>query len=117
METNTKNETQVIQLTPEAIEEVKGMIQRKELGNAALRLSVDGGGCSGLSYKLHFDTEITQHDDVFDFDGLSVIVDKKSAVYLSGTTLDFSKALVGGGFKFHNPNAKQSCGCGESFST
>ncbi|MFQ5587959.1 MAG: HesB/IscA family protein [Nitrospiria bacterium] len=117
METNTNSEATVIQLTPEAVQEVKGMIARKQLGNAALRLSVDGGGCSGLSYKLHFDTEITQHDDVFDFDGLSVIVDKKSGVYLNGTTLDFSKALVGGGFKFHNPNAKQSCGCGESFST
>ncbi len=116
METKTKNEADVF-LTPAAVEEVKGMILRKKLGNAALRLSVDGGGCSGLSYNLHFDTEITQNDEVFDFDGLSVIVDKKSGVYLTGTTLDFSTALVGGGFKFQNPNAKQSCGCGESFST
>lgn len=116
METKTNQETTVIHLTPAAVQEVKSIIERKHLGNAALRLSVDGGGCSGLSYKLHFDTEVTQHDDTFDFDGLAVIVDKKSGVYLTGTTLDFSKALVGGGFKFQNPNAKQSCGCGESFS-
>ena len=116
METKTKNEIEIF-LTPAAVEEVRGMIARKKLGNAALRLSVDGGGCSGLSYNLHFDTEITPHDEIFDFDGLSVIVDKKSGVYLSGTTLDFSTALVGGGFKFNNPNGKQSCGCGESFST
>lgn len=110
-------ESPVIDLTPAAIEAVKGMIQRKNLGNAALRLSVEGGGCSGLSYKLTFDTEVTAHDDTFEFDDLCVIVDKKSGVYLDGTTLDFSNALVGGGFKFLNPNAKQSCGCGESFST
>lgn len=113
-ETTQKTE---ITLTPAAVSEVLSIIEKKQLGGAALRLSVDGGGCSGLSYKLNFDTEITQHDDTFEFNGLTVIIDKKSAVHLSGTTLDFSKALVGGGFKFQNPNAKQSCGCGESFST
>ena len=107
----------VIHLTPAAVEQVKQIIARKNLGNAALRLSVDGGGCSGLTYKLHFETEMTAHDDSFEFDGLRVVIDKKSALYLTGTTLDFSNALVGGGFKFMNPNAKQSCGCGESFST
>lgn len=107
----------VIDLTPAAVKAVKDIIERKNLGNAALRLSVEGGGCSGMTYKLHFDTEITAHDETFEFDDLSVIVDKKSGVYLAGTTLDFSNALVGGGFKFLNPNAKQSCGCGESFST
>ncbi len=116
METETHSKTDIT-LTPAAVKEVLSIIEKKQLGGAALRLSVEGGGCSGLSYKLHFDTEITQHDDTFVFDGLTVIVDKKSGAHLSGTTLDFSKALVGGGFKFQNPNAKQSCGCGESFST
>jgi len=112
-----KKSVPVIDLTPAAVAEVKGMIVRKKLGNAALRLGVDGGGCSGLTYKLLFDTEVTVHDEIFEFEGLRVIIDKKSALYLAGTTLDFSQALVGGGFKFLNPNAKQSCGCGESFST
>lgn len=110
-------EAPVIHLTPAAVKQVKDLIERKNLGNAALRVSVDGGGCSGLTYKLHFETEVTAHDASFEFEGLRVIVDKKSALYLTGTTLDFSNALVGGGFKFMNPNAKQSCGCGESFST
>jgi len=110
-------ETAVIHLTPSAVKQVKTTIEKQGLGNAALRLKVDGGGCSGLTYKLHFETEMTAHDESFEFDGLRVVIDKKSAVYLTGTTLDFSNALVGGGFKFLNPNAKQSCGCGESFST
>lgn len=111
------NNESVVLLTPNAVNEIKGMIQRKNLGNAALRVGVQGGGCSGLSYSINFDTEITPHDISYEVDGLQVIVDKKSALYLAGTTLDFSNALVGGGFKFLNPNAKQSCGCGESFST
>lgn len=116
METETTSKT-AIALTSAAIAEVKSIIAKKGLGGAALRLSVEGGGCSGLSYKLNFDTEVTQHDDTFEFEDLTVIIDKKSGIHLSGTTLDFSNALVGGGFKFQNPNAKQSCGCGESFST
>ncbi|MFY9268817.1 MAG: iron-sulfur cluster assembly accessory protein [Candidatus Manganitrophaceae bacterium] len=115
MESATKNE-QVISLTPNAVKEVKSIIQKKNLGNAALRVGVEGGGCSGLSYTLNFDTEVTPHDVSFEVEGLRVIVDQKSAVYLSGTTLDFSGALTDGGFKFLNPNAKRSCGCGESFS-
>ncbi|MFQ5580739.1 MAG: HesB/IscA family protein [Nitrospiria bacterium] len=107
----------VVLLTPTAVNEVKGMIQRKNLGSAALRIGVQGGGCSGLSYTINFDTEINAHDIAYEVDGLQVIIDKKSALYLKGTKLDFSNALVGGGFKFLNPNAKQSCGCGESFST
>jgi len=113
---NTTGQEQVIQLTPNAVKEVKGMIARKNLGNAALRVGVQGGGCSGLSYNLNFDTEVQPHDTSFEVDGLRVIVDEKSALYLAGTTLDFSTELVGGGFKFLNPNAKRSCGCGESFS-
>ncbi|MFQ5780724.1 MAG: HesB/IscA family protein [Nitrospiria bacterium] len=114
---NVTSNDPVIQLTPNAVKEVKGMIERKNLGNVALRVSVQGGGCSGLTYSLNFDTEVTTHDAFFEVEGLRVIVDKKSALYLTGTKLDFSKELVGGGFKFLNPNAKQSCGCGESFST
>ena len=117
MQTQKTDELPVIHLTSAAVKQVKETIARKSLGNAALRLSVDGGGCSGLTYKLHFETEMADHDHSFEFDGLRVLIDKKSAIYLAGTTLDFSNALVGSGYKFLNPNAKQSCGCGESFST
>jgi len=108
--------TGVVTLTSSAVNEVKGVIKRKGLGDVALRLGVEGGGCSGLSYQMNFDTEITAHDRVTEMDGLRVVVDEKSATYLAGTTLDYSYELTGGGFKFINPNAKRSCGCGESFS-
>ncbi|HLG21221.1 MAG TPA: iron-sulfur cluster assembly accessory protein [Candidatus Manganitrophaceae bacterium] len=110
------NKEQILALTPNAVKEIKSIIQKKNLGNVALRVGVQGGGCSGLSYNLNFETEAAPHDASFEMEGLRVIVDEKSALYLAGTTLDFSAELVGGGFKFHNPNAKRSCGCGESFS-
>ncbi len=113
METKT---APVLTLTPKAVRAVHGIIARKNLGHAALRVGVEGGGCSGLSYKLSFDTEATAHDVLMEIEDLRVLVDAKSAVYLEGMTLDFSDDLVGGGFKFNNPNAKKSCGCGESFS-
>ncbi|NKE71462.1 HesB/IscA family protein [Candidatus Manganitrophus noduliformans] len=113
---STTNQEQVIALTPNAVAAVKEIIEKKNLGQVGLRVGVQGGGCSGLSYNLNFETEATPHDTSFEVDGLRVIVDQKSAIYLAGTTLDFSKELVGGGFKFLNPNAKRSCGCGESFS-
>jgi len=107
---------EVITLTPNAVKAAKRMRDKKQIDNLALRVGVEGGGCSGLSYKLGFDTETAPGDVTCEFDGLRVIVDAKSALYLQGMTLDFSDALVGGGFKFANPNAKKHCGCGESFS-
>ena len=80
-----------------------------------LRVSVVGGGCSGLSYKLDFDNEQKPMDQVFDHNGLKVVTDLKSFLYLVNTTLDFSDGLNGKGFYFSNPNASRSCGCGESF--
>jgi iron-sulfur cluster assembly protein len=77
---------------------------------------VKGGGCSGLSYTINFDEKIGQYDSVYDIEGVKVIVDAKSAIYLQGTQLDFQKDLMGGQFKFVNPNASKTCGCGESFS-
>jgi len=80
-----------------------------------LRVSVKGGGCSGLMYDLTFDDQITETDDVFEDNGVKVVVDKKSLFYLLGTTLDYSDGLNGKGFQFINPNATRTCGCGESF--
>lgn len=81
-----------------------------------IRVGVDGGGCSGLMYQLKFDNEITPNDKEFESNGIKVVVDKKSFLYLVGTTLDFSGGLNGKGFVFENPNAERTCGCGESFS-
>lgn len=81
-----------------------------------IRVGVQGGGCSGLMYQLDFDNEETEEDKAFEDNGVKVVVDKKSFLYLVGTTLDFSGGLNGKGFVFVNPNADRTCGCGESFS-
>lgn len=81
-----------------------------------IRVGVKGGGCSGLMYELDFDNEMKEGDQSFEDNGVTVVVDKKSYLYLIGTTLDFSGGLNGKGFVFVNPNADRTCGCGESFS-
>jgi len=81
-----------------------------------IRVGVEGGGCSGLMYQLEFDNKETENDKSFENNGIKVVVDKKSFLYLVGTTLDFSGGLNGKGFVFVNPNADRTCGCWESFS-
>ena len=81
-----------------------------------IRVGVDSGGCSGLSYKLEFDNVMQPNDQVFEDKGIKIVVDKKSFLYLIGTELDYSAGLNGKGFVFVNPNASRTCGCGESFS-
>ena len=80
-----------------------------------IRVGVEGGGCSGLMYQLTFDNQLNENDKSFENNGVQVVVDKKSFLYLVGTTLDFSGGLNGKGFVFNNPNAGRTCGCGESF--
>jgi iron-sulfur cluster assembly protein len=80
-----------------------------------LRVAVKGGGCSGLMYDLSFDNQIQPNDEVFEDKGIKILVDKRSLLYLLGTTLDYSDGLNGKGFQFLNPNASRTCGCGESF--
>ncbi|MGE0635321.1 MAG: HesB/IscA family protein [Bacteroidia bacterium] len=80
-----------------------------------IRVGVEGGGCSGLSYKLEFDNQMKEGDQVFEDKGIKIVVDKKSFLYLVGTELDYSGGLNGKGFVFNNPNASRTCGCGESF--
>jgi iron-sulfur cluster assembly protein len=82
---------------------------------AFIRVGVKGGGCSGLSYDLSFDTELKEDDKEFEDNGMKIVVDKKSFLYLIGTELDYSGGLNGKGFVFNNPNANRTCGCGESF--
>ena len=81
-----------------------------------IRVGVKSGGCSGLEYVLKFDNQKTETDQVFEDNGIKILVDKKSILYLAGTTLEFSGGLNGKGFVFNNPNASRTCGCGESFS-
>jgi len=114
--TNTETQTPVITLSQAAVKEVRRLMNVQGVTEGGLRLGVKGGGCSGLSYTINFDEKIGQYDQVYNFEGVKVIVDAKSAIYLQGTQLDFQKDLMGGSFKFVNPNANKTCGCGESFS-
>ena len=102
-------------LTEKAAKQVKKLIDEQKLENVFLRMGVKGGGCSGLSYSLEFDTELGKHDRKFDLDGIQVVCDSKSYLYLNGTTLDYVTEGLTGGFTFVNPQAKSTCGCGTSF--
>lgn len=105
----------LVQLTDPAGAKVKALIAREQQGNY-LRIAISGGGCNGLSYKMKFVAQPRRGDILVRTAGVEVLVDSKSALYLKGTHLDYSGAMVAGGFKFSNPNAKASCSCGESFS-
>lgn len=105
----------LVRLTADAGAKVSSLIAREGQGNY-LRIAITGGGCNGLSYKLRFTTEPRRGDILVRTGGAVVVVDAKTALYLKGTVLDYSHQMVGGGFKFTNPNAKASCSCGESFS-
>ncbi len=105
----------MITLTENAIKEVRRLMQQQQKPDLALRLSVKGGGCAGMEYLLNFDTDKKEWDEQFQIDGIQVLVDAKSMLYLDGVTVDYSYDLTNGGFRFTNPNAKSSCGCGTSF--
>ncbi|OLC55473.1 MAG: heme biosynthesis protein HemY [Acidobacteria bacterium 13_1_40CM_4_69_4] len=106
----------MIQVTEKAADQIRKIMEKEGLQDHGLRVAVVGGGCSGMSYKLQFEKEPTQDDRVYEQSGVRIIVDKKSSIFLNGTTLDFSDGLNGTGFTFSNPNAKSTCGCGTSFS-
>ena len=105
----------LVRLTEPAGVKVNALIAREGQGSF-LRVAITGGGCNGLSYKLRFAPEAKRGDILVRSAGIPVLVDAKTALYLKGTVLDFSDKMIGGGFKFTNPNAKASCSCGESFS-
>ena len=112
----TPTDEQPIFLTPSAIEAVKNAIAGEGQPGDGLRVSVVGGGCSGYQYNLDFDKEARMGDLELDFNGVKIFVDSVSAGYLKGTVIDYVSGLQGTGFKFNNPNAKRTCGCGSSFS-
>ena len=115
-ESSPTTQSSLVALTEAAVVEVRRLMDVQDLTEGGLRLGVKGGGCSGLSYTINFDDKIGEFDTVCEQDGVKILVDAKSAIYLEGMQLDYQKDLVSGGFKFINPNASKTCGCGESFS-
>jgi iron-sulfur cluster assembly protein len=105
----------MITVSKEASEEVKRLMELDGKSNSYIRVSVKGGGCSGLMYDLSFDATKTETDTLCEDKGVKILIDKRSLLYLVGTELDYSSGLNGKGFNFINPNASRSCGCGESF--
>ncbi len=107
---------QNIALTPEAAEKIREIMREQGIKEGGLRIGVQGGGCSGLSYNLAIDTESRPGDKVFEMDGFKIFVDMKSYLYLHGSVLDYkNEGLMQRGFTFINPNSSGNCGCGESF--
>ncbi len=106
----------MIKVTDNAKQEALKLMANDGKDNHFIRVGVQGGGCSGLMYNLEFDNQLGADDKSFEDNGIQVVVDKKSFLYLVGTELDFQGGLNGKGFVFHNPNAGRTCGCGESFS-
>lgn len=113
----TQSQQKGIQMTDAALKQVC-LLREKQGQDLCLRVGVRGGGCSGMSYTMNFEdpSQIQETDEVYDYEGFKVVCDPKSLLYLYGLVLDYSDALIGGGFQFTNPNANQTCGCGKSFS-
>jgi iron-sulfur cluster assembly protein len=107
-----------LQVTDKALKRIRAAMAKEGISptEGGLRLGVMGGGCSGLSYSIKFDTKPRERDRIYEFDGVRVFVDPKSFLYLHGMTLDYEETLMRQGFNFINPNSSHSCGCGSSFS-
>jgi iron-sulfur cluster assembly protein len=107
-----------LQVSDRAIAKIRSAMEKEGISpeQGGLRLGVQGGGCSGLSYNIRFDSQPRERDRIFEFDGVRVFVDPKSFIYLHGMTLDYQETLMQQGFVFVNPNSTKSCGCGTSFS-
>jgi len=107
----------MVSLTPVAVEKVKEILTQQNPQPTGLRVAVVGGGCSGFSYHMAFENQINESsDNVYEFDGLKVMIDQMSEMYLDGVQIDYIESIEGSGFKFNNPNVKSTCGCGSSFS-
>ena len=113
------SQAQGVLVTPSAVKRIRVILAKEGISTeeGGLRLGVKGGGCSGLSYVIAFDTQPRERDNIFTFDGVRVFVDPKSIVFLNGMTLDYEETLMRQGFNFINPNSTRSCGCGSSFSS
>lgn len=117
IDTNTEVDTPVLTVTPVAATKIRELLQQRNIPNHALRVFVSGGGCSGLQYGMAFEEQPQEFDTLVEAEGVRLVVDPTSIMYVGGATIDFVDSLMGGGFRIDNPNAVSSCGCGHSFRT
>jgi iron-sulfur cluster assembly protein len=111
----TGTDTAVLHVTDAAVKTIRSLLEQRDIPNHALRVFVTGGGCSGMQYGMAFEEAPQQHDAVVDVEGVRLLVDPTSRMYLEGATIDFVDSLMGGGFRIDNPNSAGGCGCGKSF--
>ena len=109
-------EDQIITITENAAKRLKNILQGEKTSAKGIRVAIDTGGCSGMSYKITFDNKKKEYDKEFESHGITILCDVKSWIYVRGCEIDFSNDLLNGGFKVNNPNAERTCGCGISFS-
>ncbi|MCL4879344.1 MAG: iron-sulfur cluster insertion protein ErpA [Anaerolineae bacterium] len=110
-------EEQILSVTPAALSKIRELLEQRQIPNHALRVFVTGGGCSGLSYGMAFEENIQEYDTLVEVEGVKLVVDATSILYLKGSVIDFVDSLMGGGFSIDNPQAVSTCGCGHSFRT
>lgn len=115
IQVETEVTTPILTVTPVAVQTIKSIKEQRQIPDYALRVFVSGGGCSGMQYGMAFEPAPSEHDTSVEQDGVQLIVDPTSIMYLEGAVIDFVDSLVGGGFRIDNPNAVSSCGCGKSF--
>ena len=106
----------MINLSKAAASEIRRLMTKQKQSNSLFRLGVQSGGCAGIYYTLEFDSAIKSEDQIYDCQGIQIVVEENSLNFINGLTLDYTEDLMGGGFRFHNPNASSTCGCGNSFS-
>lgn len=114
---NVQAAAPVLTVTPAAINTIRQLLEQRQIPDYALRVFVSGGGCSGMQYGMAFEENPKDFDTVVAIEGVRLLVDPTSLIYLQGATIDFVDSLMGGGFRIDNPNAVSSCGCGHSFRT
>ncbi len=117
MLTTEETKVEFVTLTPNAVNAVQELLEKRQLENHALRIFISGGGCSGYQYGMALEPNIREQDFVDEFNGVKVVIDEVSIEYMRGATVDYVDDVMGSGFKIENPNAVSSCGCGSSFQT
>lgn len=115
VDTDIKIETPILNVTMEAVNIINTLLQQREIPDHALRVFVSGGGCSGMQYGMSFEETAKDYDAVIEVEGVRLLIDPTSLMYLRGATIDYVDSLMGGGFRIDNPNAVSTCGCGHSF--
>ncbi len=117
VETTSELDDVILSVTPAALDKIRELLVARNMPDKALRVFVQGGGCSGLSYGMAFEDQFYPQDNVVEVEGVKLVIDPMSLNYMAGSEIDFVDSLMGGGFAINNPNAMSSCGCGHSFKT